>query len=64
MGRKIVSFHLVTVLILLFTMVALCSRPKCVNEVAQQEEVVAVLKKSIEGAEVKLPSGHHDNLDD
>lgn len=28
------------------------SRPKCVDEVAFQDEVVAVLKKSLEGADV------------
>lgn len=32
------------------------SRPKCVNEVAYQDEVVAVLKKTIQGADVSVRS--------
>lgn len=41
-----------------------CSRPKCVDEVAFQEEVVAVLKKSVEGADVsKLAWNDNPNAD-
>lgn len=41
-----------------------CSRPKCVDEVAFQEEVVAVLKKSVEGADVsKLARNDNPNAD-
>jgi hypothetical protein len=33
-------------------MLLLNSRPKCVSDVAHQDEVVAVLKKSVQGADV------------
>uniref|UniRef100_A0A3Q2XRU4 Uncharacterized protein n=1 Tax=Hippocampus comes TaxID=109280 RepID=A0A3Q2XRU4_HIPCM len=36
-------------------------RPKCVDEVAFQEEAIAVLKKSLEGADVSLVF-HHDTV--
>ena len=38
----------------LFNMYVFNSRPKSVDEVAYQEEVVAVLKKSLQGCDVSI----------
>ena len=56
MGGEIVSEWVVSEEAL--NTLVICSRPKSVNDIAHQDEVVAVLKKSVKGADVSRTAIH------